>query len=111
MRRRRLTPVVLVELSGPLVECMYEQGPHPRVLRYCHCAIDGVPQQGRPQMESLRSAVDRQPGEHHDRNRIRHIATYAACCELMRDGAGRHGVVATHATALIGHDEGATRTA
>ena len=37
-------------------------------------------------MESLRPAVDRQPGEHHDRNRIRHIATYAACCELMRDG-------------------------
>jgi len=109
MRRRGLKPVVLVELSGPLVECMYEQGPHPGVLRYGHRAIDGVLQQGRPQMESLRSAVDRQPREDHDGNGIRHIPSYAARCQLMRNGAGRHGVVATHATALIGHDEGATR--
>ena len=53
MRRRGLKPVVLVELSGPLVECLYEQGPHPGVLRYGHGAIDGVLRQGRPQMESL----------------------------------------------------------
>jgi hypothetical protein len=62
-------------------------------------------------MKSLRPAVDRQPAEHHDGNRIRHIATNAAGCELMRNGAGRHRVVATHATPLIGHDEGSTRTA
>ncbi|SRR6266566_4528783 len=110
MRRRGLKPVMLVELSGPLVECMYEHGPHPGVLRYGHGAIDGVLKQGRPQMESLRSALDRQPREDHDRNRIRHTASYAVCCQLMRNGAGRHGGVATHATALIGHDEGATRT-
>src|SRR6267154_4422366 len=62
-------------------------------------------------MESLRPTVDRQSAEHHDRNGIRHIASYAACCQLMRNGASCHGVVAAHATTLIGHDEGATRTA
>ena len=111
MRRRRLKPVVLVELFRPLVERMHEQGSYPRVLRYGHCAIDGVLQQGRSQMQSLHPAVDREPGEHHDRNRIWHVAPYAACRQLVRYGAGRHGVVAADATVLIGDDKGAARPA
>ena len=111
MRRRGLKPVVLVELFGALVERMHKQGSHPSVLRYGHGAINSVPQQRRSQMLSLCSAVDREPGEHHDRNRIRYIAANAACCQLVRNGAGRHGVVATDATVLVGDDKGAARPA
>ena len=111
MRRRGLKPVVLVELFGLLVERMHEQGSHPRVLRYGHCTIDGILQQGRSQMQSLHAAVDREAGEHHDRNRIRHVASYAACCQLVRYGAGCHGVVAADVTVLIGDDKGAARPA
>ena len=106
MRRRGLKPVVLVELSGPLVERMHQQGSHPRVLRYGHCAIDSVLQQRCSQMLSLRPAVDREPGKHHDRNRIRHVAANAAGCQLVRYGAGRYGVVAADVTVLIGDDKG-----
>ena len=109
MRRRGLKPVVLVELFGLLVECMHEQRSHPCVLRYGHCAINSVLQQRRSQMLSLRPAVDREPGEHHDRNRIRHVASNAACCQLVRNGAGCHGVVAADATVLIGDDKRAAR--
>lgn len=87
-----------VELFGALVERMHEQGSHPRVLRYGHCAIDSVLQQRRSQMLSLHPAIDREPGEHHDRNRIRHVASYAACCQPARNGAGFHGIVAADAT-------------
>lgn len=45
MRRRGLKPVVFVEPFGLLVECMHEQGSHPRILRNGHCAIDSVLQQ------------------------------------------------------------------
>ena len=111
MRRRGLKPVVLVELSGALVECMHEQRSHPGVLRYGHCAIDSVPQQRRSQILSVRPAVDREPGKHHDRKRIRHVAASAARCQLVRNGAGCHGVVATDASVLIGDDKGTTRAA
>ncbi len=111
MRRRGLKPVVLVELFGLLVERMHEQRSHPRVVRYGDCAIDGVLQQGGSQMQSLRSSVYREPGKHHDRNRIRHVAANAACCQLVRYGAGCHGVVAADGTVLIGDDKGTARPA
>jgi len=110
MRRRRLKPVMLVELFGPLMERMHEQSSYTRVLRYGHCAIDGILKQGRSQMLSLRAAVDREPAEHHDRNKIWHVASYAACCQLVRNGAGCHGVVAANATVLIRDDKGAARS-
>jgi len=111
MHRRGLKPVVFVELSGPLVECMHEQRSHPSVLGYGHCAVNSVPQQRCSQMLSLHPAVDREPGEYHDRNRIGHVASYAACCQLVRNGAGCHSVVAADATVLIGDDKGTARPA
>ena len=111
MRRRGVKPIVLVELFGTLMERMHEQRSHPRVLRYGHCAIDSVLQQRCSLMLSLHPAVDREPGEHHDRNRIRHVAANPACCQLVRNGTGCHGVVATDATVLIGDDKGAARSA
>lgn len=110
MRRRGLKPVVLVELFG-LVKGMHEKGSYARVLRYGHRAIDRVLEQGGAQVQSLRPAIDREPGENHDRNWIRHVASHAARCELVRNGAGCHGVVATDATVLIGDDKGAARSA
>jgi len=111
MRRRRLKSVVFVELSGLLVKGMHKKGSDARILRYRHRAIDRVLEQGGAQVQSLRLAVDREPGEHHDRNRIRHVAAHATRCELVRDGAGRHGVVTADMAALIGDNEGAARTA
>ena len=111
MRRRGLKPVVLVELPGLLVKGMHEKGSYAGVLRYSHRAINRVLEQGGAYVQSLRPAIDREPGEHHDRNRIRHVAANAACRQLVRNGAGRHGVVATDATVLIGDDEGTARPA
>ena len=65
MRRRGLKPVVLIELFGAIVERMHEQGSHPGVLRYGHCAVDSVLQQRCSQMLSLHPAVDRESGENH----------------------------------------------
>ena len=110
MRRRGLQPVVFVKLPGPLVKGMHEKGSDARVLRYGHRAIDRVLEQGGAQVQSLRPAIDREPGENHDRNRIRHVASHAARCELVRNGAGRHGVVTVDAAALVGDDEGAACT-
>ena len=62
-------------------------------------------------MLSLRPAIDSEPGENHDRNRIRHIASHAARCELVRNGTGGHRVVTADKTVLIGDDEGAARPA
>ena len=109
MRRRGLKPVVFVELFGLFVKGMHEKGSHAGVLRYGHCAIDGVLQQRRSQMLPLRPAIDREPGENHDRNRIRHVASHAARCQLVRNGASCHGVVAADKTVLIGDDKGAAR--
>ncbi len=111
MRRRGPKPVVLVELLGLLVKGMHKKGPDARVLRYGHGAIDRVLEQGGAQVQSLRPAIDREPGENHDRNRIRHVASHAARCEMVRDGAGRNGVVTVDAAALVGDDEGAACTA
>ena len=111
MRWRGLKPVVLVELPGLLVEGMHKKGSDPRVLRYGHRAIDRVLEQGAPQVQSLRPAIDREPGENHDRNRIGHVASHAACCQFVRNGAGCHGVVTSDVAALIGDDEGAARAA
>ena len=111
MRRRGLKPVVLVELPGLLVKGMHEKGSDARVLRYGHRAIDRILEQGAAQVQSLRPAINREPGENHDRNRIRHVASHAARCELVRNGAGRHGVVTTDMAALVGDNEGAARTA
>lgn len=111
MRRRGLKPVVLVELLGLLVKGMYEKGSYARVLRYGHRAIDRVLEQGCAQVQSLRPAIDREPGENHDRNWIRHVASRGTCCELVRNGAGRHGVVAEDVAALVGDHEAAARAA
>ena len=111
MRRRGLKPVVLVELLGLLVKGMDEDGSDARVLRYGHRAIDRVLEQGCAQVQSLRPAIDCEPGENHDRNWIRHVASRGTCCESVRNGAGRHGVVAEDLAALVGDDEAAARTA
>ena len=111
MRRRGLKPVVLVELLGLLVKGVHEKGSHASVLRYGHRAIDSVLQQRSSQMLSLRPAIDREPRENHDRNRIRHVASRAARCEWVRNSAGCHGLVAADAAALIGDDKGAARAA
>jgi len=42
MRRRGLKPAVRVELFGVLMERMHKQRSDPGVLRYGHCAIDGI---------------------------------------------------------------------
>jgi len=111
MRWRGLKSVMLVELSGFFVKSMHEEGPDTRVLRYGHRAIDRVLEQGGAQVQTLRPAIDREPGENHDRHRIRHVASHAARCELVRNGAGRHGVVTADLAALVGDDEGAARAA
>jgi len=111
MRRGGLKPVVLVELFRLLVKGMHEKGSNAGVLRYGHCAIDSVLQQRGSQMLALCPAVDREAGENHDRNRIRHVASHAARCELVRNGASGHGVVAADKTFLIGEDKGPTRPA
>ena len=111
MRRRGLKPVMFVKLLGLLVKGMHKKGSDARVLRYGNRAIDCVLEQGGAQVQSLRPAIDREPGENHDRNRIRHVASHAARCELVRNGAGRHGVVTVDAAALVGDDEGAACTA
>ena len=111
MRRRGLKPAVRVELFGVLMERMHEQRSDPGVLRKGHCAIDGILKQRCAQMLSLRPAVDREPAKHQDRNRIRQVAANAAGCQLVRNGACRHGVVATNPTVLIGNDKGAARPA
>ena len=81
MRRGRLKAIVLVELPGPFVKGVHEQGSDSGVLGYGHGAIDGVLQQRRPKMLPLRPAIDCEPGEDHDRYRIGHVATRAARCE------------------------------
>ena len=111
MRRRGLKPVVLVEMPGLLVKGMNQQGSDARVLRYGHRAIDRVLEQGGAEVQSLRPAIDREPGKNHDRNRIRHVATYAARREVVRNGTGRHGVVTSDVAALVGDDKAAARTA
>ena len=111
MRRRGLKPVVLVELPGLLVKGMHEQGSDARVLRYGQRAIDRVLEKGGAQMQSLRPAIDRKPGKNHHRNRIRQVASYAARCESVRNGAGGDGVVTADVAALVGDDEAAARTA
>ena len=111
MRRRGLKPVVLVELPGALVKGMHENGSYASVLGHSHRAIDRVLEQGGAQMHSLCLATDREPGENHYRNRIRHISAHATRCDLVRNGAGCHGVVAADAAYLIGHHEGAAGAA
>lgn len=111
MHRRGLKPVVLVELPGLLVKGMHEKGSDARVLRYGHSAIDRILEQGGAQVQSLRPAIDCEPGENHDRNRIWHVASHAARCEWVRNGAGRHGVVSVDAAALVGEHERAACTA
>jgi len=93
------------------VKGVHENGSYPRVLRYSNRAIDSVLEQGRPQVQSLRFAIDREPGRHHDRDRIGHIAAHANCCQLVRNSAGCHGVVATDVTVLIGDDKAVARSA
>ena len=102
---------MLVELPGLLVKGMHEKGSDARVPRYGHRATDRVLEQGCAQVQSLRPAIDREPGENHDRNRIGHVASHATGCELVRNSAGRHGVVTADVAALVGDDEGAARTA
>jgi len=111
MRRRGLKPIVLIELPGLLVKGMHEKGSDSRVLRYGQRAIDRVLEQGGAQVQSLRPAIDREPGENHDRNRIRHVASHDARRELVRNGAGRHGVVAADVAVIVGDHKGAARTA
>ncbi len=110
MRRRGLKPVVFVELPGLLVKGMHKKGSDARVLRYGNRAIDRVLEQGGAQVQPLRFAIDREPGENHDRNRIRYVASHAARCELVGNGAGRHGVVTMDAASLVGDNEGAACT-
>jgi hypothetical protein len=111
MGRRGLKPVVLVELPGLLMKGMHEKSSYARVLRYGQHAIGRVLEQGGAQVQSLRPAIDREPGKNHDRDRIGHVASHAARCELVRNGAGRHGVVTADMAALVGDHEGAARTA
>ena len=102
---------MLVELPGLLVKGMHEKGSYAGVLRYGHRAIDCVLEQGGAHVQSLRPAIDREPGKHHDRNRIGHVAANAARCQLVRNGTGCHRVVATDATVLVGDDKGTARPA
>jgi hypothetical protein len=111
MRRRGLKSEVLVELPGLLVKGMHEKGSDAGVLRYGHGAIDRILEQGTAQVKSLRPAIHREPGENHDWNRIRHIASHAARCKLVRNSACGHGVVTADMPALVGDNEGAARTA
>ena len=80
---------MFVEPPGLLVKGVYEKGSDARVLRYRQRAIDSVLELGDAQVQSMRPANDREPGESHDGNRIRHVASYAARCELVRNGPGR----------------------
>ena len=59
----------------------------------------------------MRPAVDREPGEHHDRNTVRHVASNAASTKLMGDSTCPHGVITANATVLIGDDKCAARAA
>lgn len=110
MRWRGLKSIMLVELLGLLVKSMHEKCPYAHVLRYSHCTVNPVLEQCGSQVQPLRPAIDRQPGENHDRNRIRHVTANAACRQLMRNGAGRHGVVAADATILIGDYKSTARS-
>ena len=60
---------------------------------------------------SLRPTIDRESGEDHDRNGIRHVASHAACCKLVRNRAGGHGVIAADKSVLIGYDKSAAGAA
>ncbi len=94
---------MLVELLGLLVECMNEQRTNARVLRYVDGSIDCILQHGRTQFDALRPSIHNQPAKHHDRYRIRHIATNRAGRQLVSDCARCHGIKATHAIFFI-HD-------
>lgn len=111
MQRRRVKPVVLVELLGALVQGMYKERSHASVLRDCDCAIDGVLQQGRAETLPLHVAIDCEPGKYHHRHGVGHVPTNTGGRELMRDGTRRHRVVSTDTSVVIDDDKGPDRTA
>ena len=62
-------------------------------------------------MLPLHAAINREPREYHDRNRVWHVATNTRGCELVRDGACRYRVGSTDMSVPNGHDEASARAA
>lgn len=105
--RRFLKAVVLVKLPCAVVECMDEQGAHARVLRHHHGSIHRVLKQGGAKLDALCAMVNREPCQHHHRNRIWHVSAHATRRHRVRYRACRHRVVAENASARIRDDEAA----
>lgn len=103
--------MILIKPCGIFVECVDEKGSHPGILRYSHDAIHGILQQRYAQMASLSPAIDREPSENHDGYRVRHVATHATRCELVRNGARGQGAITTDQAVLIADYKGAARRA
>ena len=87
MERRCLKTVVLVELLGAVVQCVYQQGSNTCILRNRCRSVHCVLQHGTTQLETPGTVIDGQSGENHHRNGVRHVAAYGACGGLVRDSA------------------------
>ncbi len=97
--------MVRVKIPRPLMQCVHDQGANAGVRGDRLCAKYSVPKQGDTELYALGLAIDSQAGQHHDRHRIRHVPANRAGRFLMRDRAGRQGVVTEHALLIVGNDK------
>ncbi|MBO9769526.1 hypothetical protein J7371_11940 [Xanthomonas phaseoli pv. dieffenbachiae] len=85
---------------------MYEQCSDTRVFRdgphACHCIL----KQGCAQFDALSASILREPCEHHDRYRIRHVAPDGTGGLPVCDGTRFKSVIPEHILIGINHDEG-----
>ena len=88
MNRRNLESVMFVELLSAVMKRMDQQCSDASVEGHSDSAVDGILQQGRPQVHALGTSVHGESKENHYRNRIRHVAPHCARRHLVRDNTG-----------------------
>ena len=110
MLRRFLETIVLVEPLRTVVEGMNKQGTDTGVLRNGYGPVDGVLQQSGPKFDALDTMIDSQSRQNHHRDGVGHVPSHTARGHLVRDGPGRHRVVAADTAILICDDEGTAGT-
>ena len=74
MHRRGLKAIMLVEAFCALMDRMDKNGPHASVRGDPDRPVDGVLQQGWPELGSLRPLIDRKSGQHDHWHGVGHVA-------------------------------------
>lgn len=98
-----------IKLSGRFIERVNQQRSHACILGHRNRSQDSILEQRSSQFFSLAGHIDSQSPQHHDRDRIRYIASHCARCIGVRYCTNSQRVVAQHAIKFSNQHKGSTR--